>query len=294
LPKPLGYSLKFTLLPVRSWLNLGPGWAALAGALAGGVPAWNSTAALQIVALWLLVDPVLGSLWEVVVGQKLWQQFAQAELPPPPARGFDLPYAQPNSTAGRLLLGLRRYGVWWRSSYWPQSGGNVLTVALGSGLAILLAALLHPFVIWLTLLALALTLLAGFTDRGATAPGGGRLQSLAQFLLPWSMGLLLFPDSSQAALLVGGCYWCVYLGGLRLLGQHRRAEWLFFGGQAAVVGVLLALRLLPGAALVGVMLAAQVLLASAKKDTPAMLAGAQPYLVVSVLAAAVALGSWGG
>lgn len=285
----MGSSLNVAFLPARSLLSLGPGWAALAGALAGGIPAWNAPTLLQLLLLWLLVDPMLGSVWQVVVPQQLWQQLAHPELPHLAPAGFALPYAQPDSAAGRLALWLSRYRQWWREAYWPAAGSGVLTALLAGGLALLLGALLSPALLWLVLLALALIGLAGFV-----APGGGRLASVVQFLLPWGMGLLLFPDSSQLALLLGGCYWAVYLGGLRLLGGHARADWLFVLGQIAAIGLLLALKLLPGAAIAGVLLAAQLLLRTASDNPAQWLGRAQPYLTASVLAAALSLGGWGG
>lgn len=292
--KPFGYSLNLRLSPARPLFSLGPGWAALAGVLAGGGFEWRAAALLPLLALWLLVDPLLGSLWDVVVTQQLWRQLTRAELPPSPRRGFVLPYAQPGSAAGRFSVWLRRYRLWWQNSYWPQSGGSVLTALLSGGLALLLGTLLDSSIFWLVVLALAFTLLAGVIQPGLETAGGGRLASVVQFLLPWGMGTLLFPNASRLALILGICYWCVYLGGLRQLGRHRRASWLFILGQAAAIGVLLALRLLPGAAIAGVLLAAQLLLRTGSPTPAQMLARVQPYLVLSLLAAAVSLGGWGG
>lgn len=269
---------------------MGPGWAALAGALAGGYMGFNIIIILQLVALWLLVDPILGTLWELSVQQGLWRHVTRAKLPASPGHGFSLPYAQPHTPAGKLVLLVRSYGLWWTQDYWPEFGGQVVTFGVGLVLALLLGLLFNSTIFWLVVLAAGLTILAGLTPPNLASSGGGRLQSVVQFLLPWLIGVFTGPAATLVALLVGGCYWGVYLGGLRMLGGHRRAEMLFFWGQTAVILVLLALQLLPGAAILGVLLLAQLLVKSKFGDAAKFLPTVQLYLVLSVLIAGLSLG----
>jgi hypothetical protein len=107
------------------------------------------------------------------------------------------------------------------------------------------------------------------------------------------MGMVLFGPPVWLALLPGFLYSVVYLGGLRMLGQHRRAEWLFFGGQLAALLARAGGHHLPGAALLGVLLAAQGLLKTTIDSPEQALAAMQPWLLGGLLAMAISLGSGG-
>jgi hypothetical protein len=288
--QPFGHILEFRLLRAQSWFSLGPGWAAAAGVLATTYPDLTLAALAQFIGLWLLVDPILGTLWELAVGQRLWRQAARPHLPPPPLRGFFLPYAQPGSAGGRFVLFIRRYRLWWRDDCWPAYGGQIVTFITAAVLALTIGALLQPTIFWLTVLAVSLTLLAGFNAPELVAPSGGRLQSITQLLLPWLMGSSLGVSPGISAVALGVCYWVAYLGGLRMLGRHRRAEILFFSGQTAALLLLLGLRLLPGAAMLSVLFLAQLLLKTNFPQPDDFLKKAQPYLILSMLAAGLSLG----
>lgn len=289
--RPFGHTLNFTLSLSRSWLSLGPGWAALAGALSTGYFDFKLSLLLPLFSLWLLVDPILGTLWDLSVRQGLWRNISRVELPPPPARGFYLPYAQPEAVAGRLVLLLRRYQLWWRESYRPEGGDQVIAFGAGVLLALLISFFLHPIIMGLTILAIGLTVWAGQTSPAPAAAESGLWPALVQFLLPWLMGTWLWSTPTPFGLVLAVCYWSVYLGGLRLSNNHSRAGLLFNLGQAAAILLLLALRLLPGAALLSVLLVTQQLIKIKFSDSPAFLQKAQPYLVLSLLAAGLSLGS---
>jgi hypothetical protein len=288
--QPFGSIFKLTIAPARSWLNLGPGWAMLAGALTSGSIELKLTSLAQLLILWLLVDPILGALWDLSVQQGLWRRLSAAQLPPPPRQGFYLPYAQPNSVAGRLVLRVRRYALWWQAHYWPELGSHFSAFAFGAVLALLLSLSFSSTLFWLTLLAVALILLAGLAQPDLTAADGGRLQSIVQFLLPWGMGVVLWSSLTPLSLALAVCYWVTYLGGLRMLGGHRRAEILFFLGQIAAVLLLLALRLLPGAAILAVLLVTQQLIKARFRQPSIFLPKVQSYLVLSLLVAGWSLG----
>ncbi len=287
---PFGSILHLNLTPARPWLSLGPGWAALAGVLAAGQLDFNLAALLQLVGLWLLVDPLMGMLWELSAPQGLWRSLVPRQWPAPSRRGFFVPYAQPESPAGRLSLGLRRYRRWWDDTFWPERGAQLAAFGLGLALALLLSYHLNPTIFWLTLLALGLILLAGLTPTDLALPEGGRLQAVVQLLLPWVMGGTLWSSLTLPGLALAICYWVTYLGGLRWLGGHSRANWLFWAGQMAAIILLLALHRLPGAALMGVLLAAQAVIQTKFNHPPDFLAKAQLYLFLSVLIAGGSLG----
>ena len=75
-----------------------------------------------------------------------------------------------------------------------------------------------------------------------------------------------------------------------MAGGHQRAEVLYFAGQAVAIVLLLGLQALPGAAIVSVLLLAQWLLKLKFNASADFLQKAQPFLVVSALAAGWALG----
>lgn len=290
----IGHTIKFTLRPARRWLSLGPGWAAVAGALSAGWPEAELVTLLKVAALWLLVDPILGTLWDLAVQQGLWRRVVQAQLPPPPARGFYLPYARPGSVGGQFVLLARRYRVWWAESFGPNFGGKVTTFGVGLFLALLIGLALKPAIFWLVALAVGLIFWAGLTPPELSATGGGRLASVVQFLLPWLMGALLWANLPLLSVILALCFWVVYLGALRMLGRHHRAQILFFGGQLAAVFLLLALRLLPGAAILSLLLAAQGLVKTNYNRPDPLLQKVQPFLVFGLLVAGISLGSLGG
>jgi len=290
LEPPFGHSLKVTLALARPWLRLGPGWAALAGALSTGQFAFDLSLIVQLVSLWLLVDPLLGMLWDLSVGRDLWRKVAKAQLGPAASTGFSLPYVQADSVAGRFVLLMRRYQVWWRESYWPENGQAVTSFWLGTLLALLIALFLSITTFWLVLLTIALIILAGQLSRESSSPQGGRLQSVVQLLLPWCMGIVLWSSLWPLGLALAVCYWVTYLGGLRMLGQHHRAGILFFAGQAVAIMLLLGLQALPGAAIVSVLFVAQWLLKFKFNRSADFLQKAQPFLVVSVVVAGWAMG----
>jgi hypothetical protein len=292
--RSFGHSLRLSLSPAHSWFSLGPGWAALAGAVSTGSVELDWAGLLKLAGLWLLADPLLGALWELAAPLGLWRNAGGVYLPPAPARGFYLPYTQPGSAAGRLLKRWRSYRLWWAGHYWPENGDKLVAYGVAFALALLIALSLNAALFWLTLLAIALALLAGQSAPRLASPEGGRLQSVVQWLLPWFMGVFLWAGPSPAGLALAVSYWAIYLGGLRMLGRHRRAKLLYFWGQAAVCVVLLALRLLPGAALIGVFLAAQQVLAARFTLPETFLAKAQPYLLLGLAAAALSLGGWPG
>ena len=288
---PFGQTFIFRLSSARSWLSLGSGWAAVAGALAAGMPGLTWTHLLQVTGLWLLVDPVLGTLWDLAVQQGLWRRVTQAALPQPADRGFFLPYAQPDSPAGQLVMLVRRYQVWWQAYYWPEFGGQVVTFGVGLLLALTIGLVLNLSIFWLVVISISLTLWAGQKADRLSAQGGGRLSSIVQLLLPWLMGATLWSPLSLFPLVLALCFWISYLGGLRVLGGHHRAEWLFFGGQAAALMLLLGLRILPGAALMSVSLTSIWLFKSSFDNPAVWLDRAQPYLILSMITAGVAVGS---
>lgn len=285
-----GSTTQFSLARTRPWLTLGPGWAMLAGA-ATQAGELNLPWLLQLAGLWLLVDPILGTLWELAVTKGLWRTIVTADLPAPTRYGFYLPYAQPKSPGARLSVLIRRYQKWWHTVYWPAQGDQVVTFGLGAGLALGLSLLFGLTIFQLSLLCLGLILLAGQYPTDLTDPAGGRLQSMVQFLLPWAMGAALIGPLTPLALLPALCFWVTYLGALRMLGRHHRADWLFWLGQITGLLVLLAQRALLGAAMVAVLLLAQFLIRRKVEEPAQFLSQVQLQVIVAAVVVGFSLGS---
>jgi hypothetical protein len=161
---------------------------------------------------------------------------------------------------------------------------------LTSTLALLVGLYLHRAIFWLVFLAIGLTWIAGLSPYNLAAAGGGRLQSVVQFLLPWSMGLILWQQPSLVGALIGLAFWSVYLGGLRMLGNHSRAYWLYFGGQLVVALLLLGLQHLAAAAIVTVLLMVQLIIFKAYHWPPNFLPRVQRYIVFEIAVVALAVG----
>lgn len=270
-------------------MSPGPGWAALAGAVAAGFPGLNAGTFASLLLLWLLADPLLGTVWDLSVNKGLWRKVIQAKLPPPPTRGFVIPYAQPQSVAGRMAVRIRQYQQWLHEAD-VGIRTQLTTVFLAAPLALLAGLYLQRAIFWLVFLAIGLTWIAGFSPYNLAAAGGGRLQSVVQFLLPWSMGLVLWQQPSLTGMLIGIAFWSVYLGGLRMVGNHHRAYWLYFGGQLVATLLLLGLHHLAAAAIVTVLLLVQLIVFKAYHRSPGFLPLVQRYIVFEIAVVALAVG----
>lgn len=170
------------------WLNRFPwrptaGWAVVAallsvGVLKGAVPLDWGTLAL----LWLLVDPLWGSIWRLAGGR--------TEVLPLRARDLEhevwLPYIQPGSPA-ELILG--RGG---RGAMHLVFRVGVPTVALATGIALVLG----PSAAWFTLVLLVLSAL-GWISRHTLGVVPAMLHSLVTIVLPWFLALYLFGVTAE-------------------------------------------------------------------------------------------------
>jgi hypothetical protein len=143
---------------------------------------------------------------------------------------------------------------------------------------------------WLVFLAIGLAWIAGFSPYNLAAAGGGRLQSVVQFLLPWNMGLILWHQPSLLGMLVGLPFWIVYLGGLRMSGNHHRAHWLYFSGQLVVALLLLGLHHLAAATIVIVLLLVQTIIYRTYQRPQHFLPHVQRYMVFEIVVVALTIG----
>lgn len=164
------------------WLSHSPlrptaGWAVLAALLATGWPLVSPAATWRDLALiWLLADPLWGSLWRLAAGRlEMLPLREQAG-----ARPVWLPYLQAGSPAARLL-GRDERGVLHLL---------VRVVAPSAGLAAAIAWVLGPVALWLTALVMAVSVV-GWIVRHTVGYIPALLHSLVTVTLPWLLGLLL-------------------------------------------------------------------------------------------------------
>lgn len=164
------------------WLNRFPwrptaGWAVVAALLSLGV-LWRSVPIewSVLALLWLLADPLWGSIWRLAGGR--------TEVLPLRKRDLDqsiwLPYLEPGSPAA-LLLGQQPRGVL----------HLLFRVALPSVmLAGAIALVLGPSAVWLTVVLLAMSML-GWISRHTFGIVPAVLHSVVTIVLPWLLALSL-------------------------------------------------------------------------------------------------------
>ena len=170
------------------WLNRFPlrptaGWAILAALLSAGFlqrPApveWS-----MLVLLWLLADPLWGGIWRLAGGRTEILPLRERDLD----TGVWLPYFEQGSPAA-MLLGSDRQGVLhllFRVGF-P-------TVAL----ALVIALVLGPTAVWMTLALLAISAL-GWISRHTVGVAPAMFHSLVTIVLPWFLALALLGITAQ-------------------------------------------------------------------------------------------------
>ncbi|MDM8527536.1 hypothetical protein QUF58_04920 [Anaerolineales bacterium HSG24] len=221
------------------------GWLALAGIITSSHPL-NPVSLSQILLLWLLIEPLWGTLWSLGVNQRMLYHLLTVPLPAPVSTGFTIPYAQHGSVAGQLVIWIRRQQA--QTEIAQQAG-------LVSGSVIMLMALLLSFYLsetafLITLLAIVLMLMLSLTPPAIESPStsptplvnltpyDGLIEAIVQVLLPWLMGLTLFAVLSPFGLAVGLCLWLIKVGAVRLAMGHHQADKLFLGAQLGLIGLI--------------------------------------------------------
>lgn len=294
----INHTLTIRFIPRRSWLALGPGWAALAAFLAAGtlqfdLDFWaiNAVKFTQLALFWILADPLLGSLWHLVVEEGVWRRLKHearsTSLPVKPV----LPYTA-RHTAGHRLSAMV-------AALKAQNDSQWQTVLLLAGLTLVLAALLGKIALLYVTLSIALALFIGKQPLTVDEPWRRFWASIALFLLPYLTGLLLFQSTERNALLLGLCYWIAHLGSLRLLAHRPLGDRLTIFGQI-VASVFLFAITKPIAATVVALSAIftiwfRLSVTEAGNDfEPQRLAlEIRPLLLVGLLVAAATLGGMG-
>jgi hypothetical protein len=273
--RPLGRFLYFSLRPTESFGKPGPGWAVLCGAIASGQLTLRFEHLLLSLLLIFFADAVLGTFWELTVGVDWLGPFRHPCSPPPPqvqagdqgkplsprkSVHLSLPYTLRGSPSYRLANRLGLLHSWWRENFWPVLGSTWLTWLSTLGLGLLLAFWLGGQFLALSLLGLAVTLVAGLLRlySGGTVQG---LQASLEIGTSWLLGNAAFAAIGWPSLALAFSFTAVYYAGLILgTGGQTRALRLLNGAQLAIVLLLLALRRPLEAAVLGLLLMPQLLL----------------------------------
>lgn len=164
-------------------LWLGPAWAALCGVVASGGFDWQGEDFVRLSLLLLLADGGWGTLWAALGATnwatplRLWRNWRFGE----PVSA--LPYTLPDSPGDRASRWLGQLRAWLRDILWPACGPALSAIAVALPVTALLAALLGPELLLLSLAALAVMQL-GLVWRGCNAA--------VAVMLPWLAGHIAF------------------------------------------------------------------------------------------------------
>jgi hypothetical protein len=292
---PVGHSVRLWLGPGDPIWHVGAGWAALGGGLASGALSADLTlpfsqpltGVLTLGLVWLLADPLLGTVWESSVGLRKYAG--------PPLHW--LPYTQSGSPAWGLAERLGEWRTQWHAqrdqpevqSCGAQAGALLLSVILAAvlGHAVLALVVLSVLLRWLVV-----RLSAG-DDRNALSvsrPGLAVLQAIGGFGIPWLIGCLACGRLVWPAAALGVCLTVACAGMMQRPLRFR----LLGAGQLAAACLLVGLRQPLGAAAVAIAFSAQWgLSSSAIGHNPEQLRRAvQPFMLGGLFAAAAAVAAF--
>lgn len=272
----------------------------MAGALAAGGIAFTPEVLLKLLAVWLLADPVLGVMWGLGVDGGLWRRLANPQLPGAVSPLPLLPYTQPGSPGRRLADHLGRVRLWWQNTFWPQAGQEFASLVAALGLALLLGLILGREALALASLSFVLSWIAGLSQDGDSPKSGAHrpaitlMRALAEFGIPWLIGVVVMGRLSWTVMALGLCYTITYFG----LIHHTHDFRMVAAGQVAGALLLAGLRHPLTAAVTMILLMPQWGLKvswTAGQPTGHMdsrapyLRGVQSFVILSVLVAALAL-----
>ncbi|MGQ9500525.1 MAG: hypothetical protein ACUVSF_05710 [Anaerolineae bacterium] len=282
--------------------HIGAGWAALSGTIASGLFQEDSTPPLVragvVLLIWLLADPVLGTLWELGttphgVWTQLWHALRSADDNVPLIL---LPYTQTDSPAWRVANWLGRQSAWWRTGFWPQNGEAFITICSLLPVALIIGALLNPAALTLACAAVVLAWLAALWCKRASLSMSNyswrmtAANAWGQFGIPWMIGCAASSKPSWLGIMLGMCVTFSYMG------LWRQPIWqpAVLAGQLAALIIVLGMRQVLAAAGISVLLIAQARLLCVKRpdETPTtqFQTGLHLSMLVIILIASFAIG----
>lgn len=244
-----------------------PAWAALCGAIASGGFHWGTTDLVRLVAVMFLAEVGWASVWAAVTSPawadplRRWAILrAQLEQPPgpPPTEGpqqgaFWLPYLREDAPGGALARWLAALRAWWADSARPVVGPVLNGLLITTLLSLLLATLLGPRLVLLTLAAFATTQLA-FALSPRPGQPGAISQAVVWVGLPWLAGHVAFSPLNFPSTGLALAYSLAIAGLIRTTDDRRWVNLALLNlGQALAIAILLAGGQVPGAGVVGLL-----------------------------------------
>jgi len=301
-PANLGRAVLLRLDAGHPLTALAPAWAGLCGLLSSGGMQLNQRTLVLSVFVLLLVEPLLGGLWDLLVAARqetsahggsaaLPADGASGSLPAAPAATVILPFGRPDSPASRLLSVFTGGGRSLGASGWPA-----IAVLLTLAFALAVASLLGPAPAGVAA-ALALLLARRVWSTGHPSR---LVQALYDMTLPWLIGLAALGTLAEHGLapyrdvfVILALYSVAYAACLGLAqGVRLPALLALDAAQVAVLALLLARHetlavWLLGLGLIGQLAAHPALLGGGSGVAYVRRSGV--YVVMGMLAAAVAL-----
>ncbi len=256
-PPPSGGVIRFWAQATDLGSSLGPAWAALCGLLASGAVPRQGDDWLRLALLLLLVDGGWGTLWDALSATnwalpiERWSSWDRNKAT------AKLPYTLPGTPGDRLSHSVGKLTTWWGMVFWPTCGHAVRQILITLPLTALVAVLLGPELLLLSMAALALMELGVIWEAGrGVLPAAW--DGLVAVTLPWLAGQTTFGSvtltSAGLATLSGlawGHAWNVPSRGARagvILSQLLSAAWLVLLHRP-VAASFVALALVPQMAL---------------------------------------------
>jgi len=182
--------LQARLTSPTAWL--GPAWATLCGVVASGRFSWQGEDWLRLALLILLVDGGWGTLW-AALGSTDWakplRRWHNWRFGDP---ATTLPYTLPDTPGDRASRWLGQLRAWRRDVFWPACGPAVSAIVIALPVTGILAALLGPELLLLSLAALAVMQL-GLAWKGFDAA--------VAVALPWLAGHVAFGSTETTPVL---------------------------------------------------------------------------------------------
>lgn len=252
---------------IRRGLVLGPAWATLCGAIASGGFHWGAPDLVRLAAVMFLAEVGWASVWAAVTSPawaeplRRWAILRTQANPSStslsaegPQRGaFWLPYLREDAPGGALARWLAALRVWWADSARAVAGPVLNGLLIATILSLLLAALLGPRLVLLTLAAFATAQLAFALSPRPGQPGAVS-QAAVWVGLPWLAGHVAFFPLSFPSAGLALAYSLAIAGLMQATDNRQRTNLVLLNlGQALAVAILLASGQVPGAGLVGLL-----------------------------------------
>lgn len=313
----LGRALLLRLDAGQPLTALSPAWAALCGLLASGAMRPNVYTLDVTILLLLLVEPLMGGLWALALtpskrpapptGSPVGSE-QDVALPPanelPVAAMLDdkvhaepsrvrrlLPFAQAGSAAGRLISGASAVAGGWQRRGWVIVA-FLVTLAFALALSAVFGLAMAGVIAAVVVLALRTRLQTGIL--------AWILQAIYDLLLPWLMGMVALEILARQSLAPYGpplaaalLFTLAYMACLAMVQNHRLPALIVLdAAQLAVLGLLLVQKETLGVWIVGLSLVAQLVFHPwfvKGGDGPGYVRRVAPYIILSMVAAAVAL-----